>query len=60
MGGVNCLRVDDSGLWREIAGEDYCLDVDNVIIYNLSRAFILYVDYFAFLLTTCLIAENNV
>ncbi|WP_333608577.1 NADPH-dependent 2,4-dienoyl-CoA reductase [Arsukibacterium sp.] len=32
MSGVNYLRVDDEGLWIELAGEARCLDVDNVII----------------------------
>lgn len=32
IAGVNYLRVDDNGLWVEIAGQERCLDVDNVII----------------------------
>ena len=32
IAGVNYLNVDDNGLWIEIAGEERCLDVDNVII----------------------------
>ncbi|SNY41150.1 2,4-dienoyl-CoA reductase (NADPH2) [Arsukibacterium tuosuense] len=32
MAGVNYLKVDDSGLWLEVNGEERCLDVDNVII----------------------------
>jgi len=32
IAGVNYLRVDDNGLWIEIAGEERCLDVDNVVI----------------------------
>lgn len=32
IAGVNYLRVDDNGLWIEIAGEERCLNVDNVVI----------------------------
>lgn len=32
IAGVNYLNVDDNGLWIEIAGEERCLNVDNVII----------------------------
>ena len=32
IAGVNYLKVDDDGLWVEIAGEERCLNVDNVII----------------------------
>ena len=32
IAGVNYLRVDDDGLWVDIAGEERCLNVDNVII----------------------------
>ena len=32
IAGVNYLRVDDQGLWVEIAGQERCLAVDNVII----------------------------
>jgi len=32
IAGVNYIRVDDDGLWVEIAGEERCLNVDNVII----------------------------
>lgn len=30
--GVNYLRVDDNGLWVEVAGKERCLAVDNVVI----------------------------
>ncbi|MDX3774245.1 NADPH-dependent 2,4-dienoyl-CoA reductase [Chromatiaceae bacterium AAb-1] len=30
--GVNYLKVDDNGLWIEVAGQERCLAVDNVII----------------------------
>ena len=32
IAGVNYIRVDDDGLWVDIAGEERCLNVDNVII----------------------------
>ena len=32
IAGVNYVKVDDNGLWVEIAGEERCLNVDNVII----------------------------
>ena len=32
IAGVNYVKVDDDGLWVEIAGEERCLNVDNVII----------------------------
>mgnify|MGYP002619881906 CR=1 FL=1 len=32
MAGVQYRKVDDHGLWIEIAGEERCLQVDNVII----------------------------
>lgn len=32
MAGVNYVKVDDDGLWIDIAGEERCLAVDNVII----------------------------
>lgn len=32
IAGVNYVKVDDNGLWIEIAGEERCLDVDNVVI----------------------------
>jgi 2,4-dienoyl-CoA reductase (NADPH2) len=32
IAGVNYVRVDDNGLWVEIAGEERCLNVDHVVI----------------------------
>jgi len=32
IAGVSYIKVDDNGLWVEIAGEERCLNVDNVII----------------------------
>lgn len=32
IAGVNYIKVDDAGLWVEIAGEERCLNVDNVVI----------------------------
>lgn len=32
IAGVSYLRVDDAGLWVDIAGEERCLNVDNVVI----------------------------
>jgi 2,4-dienoyl-CoA reductase (NADPH2) len=32
ISGVNYLKVDDNGLWVEIAGEERCLNVDHVVI----------------------------
>lgn len=32
IAGVNYVKVDDNGLWVEVAGEERCLNVDNVVI----------------------------
>nr|WP_280847728.1 FAD/NAD(P)-binding oxidoreductase [Rheinheimera maricola] len=32
IAGVNYVKVDDDGLWVDIAGEERCLNVDNVVI----------------------------
>ncbi|MDP4535239.1 NADPH-dependent 2,4-dienoyl-CoA reductase [Alkalimonas collagenimarina] len=32
IAGVNYLKIDDHGLWIEMAGEERCLQVDNIIV----------------------------